>query len=229
MLRLHMTVEGQTEQAFASQVLTPHLAPFGVMLAKPRLTGLVSRRKGRIPTGGMLHTFAHALGDMKRWLGEDRGEDARFTMMVDLYGLPSDFPGYAPAMDERDPHRRAQVLEAALAGEIEDKRFIPYLQIHEFEALILSQPEAFGQQFDKSQRATQKLADECGDYDSPEKIDDGQDTHPKARIRSLFPDYHENVDGPLLAGEIGLEVIRNACPHFHQWLTTLERLGRSAT
>jgi hypothetical protein len=229
MPRLCMTVEGQTEQAFAAQVLTPHLARSGVMLAKPRLTGPISRRKGRIPRGGMLGTFAHALGDMKRWLKEDREENVRFTMMVDLYGLPSDFPAYGSAMDERDPYRRADVLEAALAEEIKDERFIPYLQVHEFEALVLAQPEAFARLFENSERATNKLTRVCRDYDTPEKIDDGQDTHPKARIRSLFPDYDENVDGPLLAHDIGLDVIRNACPHFHRWLTALEELGQFVT
>jgi hypothetical protein len=229
MLRLQMTVEGQTEQAFASQVLTPHLARFGAMLAKPRLTGLVSRRRGRIPRGGMLRTFAHALGDMRRWLREDRGEDARFTMMVDLYGLPRDFPGYEQAMDEPDPYRRVELLEGALAEEIEDRRFIPYVQIHEFEALVLSQPDTFGRLFEKRERAVEDLGDMCRRYDTPEKINDGQHTHPKARISDLFSDYDENVDGPLLASHIGLEVIRNACPHFHQWLTTLEKLGQFAT
>lgn len=229
MLRLRMTVEGQTEQAFASQLLTPHLARWGVMLGRPRLTGPVSRRRGRIPRGGMFNTFAHALGDMKRWLREDANRDVRFTMMVDLYSLPSDFPGYEEAMDQRDPYRRVEVLEAELAEEIQDDRFIPYLQIHEFEALILSQPDVFGRLFEHRDREVQALVDICRQYDTPEKIDDGQQTHPKARIKALLPDYDENVDGPLSATDIGLEVIRNKCPHFDEWLTRLEQLGRHAT
>lgn len=36
MKRLYLTVEGQTEAAFAMSVLTPHLANFSVFLTPPR-------------------------------------------------------------------------------------------------------------------------------------------------------------------------------------------------
>src|SRR5580698_5004524 len=98
MKRLYLTVEGQTEAAFASAVLTPHLTNFNVFLFPPRFTGLHRRRRGRIPRGGLLHTFGHALADMRTWLKEDPSSDARFSMMVDLYSLPNDFPGYAAGM-----------------------------------------------------------------------------------------------------------------------------------
>ncbi len=35
---------------------------------------------------------------------EDKSADARFSMMVDLYSLPTDFPGYDDAMTSMDPH-----------------------------------------------------------------------------------------------------------------------------
>ncbi len=224
MKRLYMTVEGQTEQTFASDVLVPHLAAFGVMLAKARLTGMESRRQGRIPKGGMAK-FIRPLGDMKRWLREDRSPDAHFTMMVDLYAIPDDFPGYEEAKELLDPYRRVEVLEKALADEMEDDRFIPYLQLHEFEALVLSKPEAFDLQFDDREKVTEELVAMCGQYKTPEQIDEGQHSHPKARIKKLFPDYQENVDGPRLAKDISLETMRKACRHFNQWLTTLEKLG----
>jgi hypothetical protein len=67
MKRLYLTVEGQTEAGFATSVLTPHLANFNVFLFAPRFTGLHKRRRGRIPSGGLLHTFGHALSDMRTW------------------------------------------------------------------------------------------------------------------------------------------------------------------
>ena len=75
MKRLYVTVEGQTEAAFATSVLTPHLANFGVFLRPPRFTGLLKRRRGRIPQGGMRNTFGHALADRRTWLAEDRSAD----------------------------------------------------------------------------------------------------------------------------------------------------------
>ena len=68
MKRLHLTVEGQTEAAFAINVLTDHLANFGVYLTRPRFTGLHKRRGGRIPQGGLLQTFGPALADIRTWL-----------------------------------------------------------------------------------------------------------------------------------------------------------------
>ena len=223
MKRLYLTVEGQTEQAFAIDVLQPHLAQFNVYVWKPRLTGLHARRKGRIPSGGLLNTFQHSLADIQRWLREDKSPDARFSMMVDLYSLPKDFPGYDKANEAADPYQRVETLEKALAEELNDRRFIPYLQVHEFEALVLSKPEVFGDWFEKVGEKVQKLVAECQTFDTPEKIDNGQHTHPKARIKRYIEEYDEQVDGPLLAADIGLEAIRKACHHFDQWLTILER------
>jgi hypothetical protein len=224
MKRLYLTVEGQTEQAFAVEVLQPHLSTFNVFVTKPRLTGPHPRRGGRIPHGGMFHTFAHVLKDMKRWLSEDTSPEARFSMMVDLYSLPHDVPSYAEAMARIEPHAQAATLGAALADAVKDQRFIPYLQVHEFEALLVSAPEKFAELFEQREKQIAMLIAECDSFTSPELINHGQHTHPKARITKYFADYHENVDGPLLAQAIGLDRIRQKCPHFDQWLTKLENL-----
>jgi len=224
MKRLCLTVEGQTEQTFVVKVLGPHLSAFNVFVWNPRLTGPYGRRGGRIPQGGMLHTFVHVLTDMKRWLQEDRSPEARFSMMVDLYSLPHDVPGYADAKALVSPYKQAETLEAALADEIKDQRFIPYIQVHEFEAILLAAPEKFTERFERRERQIAMLLAECDRFASPELINDGQHTHPKARIKTYFADYGERADGPLLAQAIGLNLIRQKCPHFDQWLTRLEKL-----
>src|SRR5262245_44795130 len=226
MKRLYQTVEGQTEQAFVTQVLGPHLYAFNVFVGKPRLTGPHGRQGGHIPQGSLLRTFVHALADMRRWLQEDRSPDARFSMMVDLYALPADVPGHAAAMALADTCVKAEILEAALADEIKDQRFIPYIQVHEFEALLLACPEKFTERFEQRESQIAKLLAECNQFASPELINDGHQTHPKARIKKYFADYGEKVDGPLLAQAIGLHQIRHKCPHFDRWVTTLENLDR---
>jgi uncharacterized protein DUF4276 len=180
MKRLYLTVEGQTEQAFVRDVLRPHLSAFNVFVWKSALTGPHSRQRGRIPRGGLLRTFAPALADMRNWLKKDRSPDARFSMMVDLYALPADVPGHAAAMAFADPCAQAEILEAALADEIKDQRFIPYIQVHEFEALLLAGPEKFTERFERSESQIAKLLTECNQFASPELINDGHDTHPKA-------------------------------------------------
>jgi hypothetical protein len=224
MKRLYLTVEGQTEAAFASRVLVPHLARFNVFLNPPRFTGLHRRRRGRIPQGGLLHTFRHALADMQTWLKEDKSGDARFSMMVDLYSLPDDFPGYVAGMARPTGKEKADALQHSLAGSIVDPRFIPYLQCHEFEALVLADPARMGTLYDVSQAEMDALCQECGAFATPEEINLGQHSHPKHRIMRRVQDYDHNVAGPLLAEDIGLENLRARCPHFGEWLTRLERL-----
>ena len=203
MKRLYLTVEGQTEQTFAAEVLGPHLSAFDVFVWKPRLTGPHGRRKGRIPQGGMFSTFAHALADMKLWLQTERSPEARFSMMVDLYSLPHDVPGYAAARALVAPDAQAATLEAMLADEIKDHRFIPYFQVHEFEALLLAAPEKFTEWFERREKQIAMLIAECDRFASPELINHGQHTHPKARIKKYLADYGEKADGPLLAQAIG--------------------------
>ena len=43
----------------------------------------------------------------------------------------------------------------------------------------------------------------------------------------MFPDYDgaKSTAGPIIAGQIGLGVIRAKCPHFNAWLGRLEGLS----
>ena len=50
--------------------------------------------------------------------------------MVDLYALPSDFPGNTDCRGYMDPIQRVKCLEARFQADIEDRRFIPYIQLH---------------------------------------------------------------------------------------------------
>ncbi|MCD6287023.1 MAG: DUF4276 family protein, partial [Anaerolineae bacterium] len=58
----------------------------------------------------------------------------------------------------------------------------------------------------------------------PEEIDDDPQGSPSHRIRSVFPEYEKNLAGSLIAIDIGLEPIRDACPHFDAWVGWLEDL-----
>jgi Domain of unknown function (DUF4276) len=229
MKRLYLTVEGQTEAAFATNVLIAHLANFNVFLSPPRFTGLHRRRRGRIPQGGLLNTFGHALADMRPWLKEDQSADARFSMMVDLYSLPNDFPDYAAGMARQTGKAKADALQQSLAQLIADSRFVPCLQCHEFEALVLADPVRIGTLYSVPNAEIRALCRDCSAFATPEDINLGQHSHPKYRILQKFLGYDENVAGPLLAEDIGLATLRLRCPHFGEWLTRLERLDAAGT
>lgn len=224
MVRLQMIVEGQTEQAFAVQLLAPYLVAKGVFLAKSQLAAH-ARRRGRVHRGG-LFSYAPFRNDVIRRLKEDKSNDVFLSTMIDLYGLPTDFPGMGTVPSGCDPCQRVKHIETALGDDIGDPRFVPYLQLHEFEALLLAAPQFFDRYYDDRQKEITKLMELS---DSPERIDDGEKTAPSKRIASLIPEYAgaKPTAGPIIAAAIGLETIRAKCPHFNAWLTRLENLGKT--
>lgn len=46
--------------------------------------------------------------DISNWLLEDSKSDVRFSTMIDLYGLPTDFPGQTEASKVQDPYEKVK-------------------------------------------------------------------------------------------------------------------------
>jgi hypothetical protein len=61
-------------------------------------------------------------------------------------------------------------------------------------------------------------------FSDPEEIDDGVDTAPSKRLARIVPNYQKRLHGPLIVGRIGLDRVRDECPHFSTWLSELEAL-----
>jgi len=225
MTRLNLTVEGRTEQEFVTRLLKPHLADFGVYAAKPRLTAL-AKKKGTVHRGGV-QRYEPLKNDLLHWIKQDSDPDAFFTTMIDLYGLPSDFPRFSEANTRDDPYQRVAKLEEAFEEDIGDRRFIAYIQLHEFEALLFSEPEAFGHYYDQHKTQIASLVAMRDEFGNPELIDDGEDSAPSKRIGRAIPDYRGRklMVGPLVAEAIGIQRIRQECAHFNQWLSRLEKLA----
>ncbi len=136
MTRLIVVVEGPTEEAFVRHVLGPHLDARGVYTSATIAGKVVAQRRGQQDRGG--GAFKTWLADVKRIMKRDRNADLRVTTLFDLHGLPRDFPDLEKHRQIRDTSRRCDALEAAWARAVNDPRFIPYLQRHEFEALVLA-------------------------------------------------------------------------------------------
>ncbi len=147
--------------------------------------------------------------------------------MFDVYGLPTDFPGYRDAKQISDPYGRIKMLEDALEEDISDWRFIPHFQLHEFEALLLSDPQKLDSQFDNS-TGIRQLVDMVASFDSPELINDGNTTAPSKRIIGEIPEYEKMKPSaaPIVAEKIGLPTLRLKCTHFGEWLHKLETLNK---
>lgn len=222
-VRLYFVVEGRTEEGFVKQTLRPYWSSFNV--GAIALVVTTSRRRGK---RGGLSTYKKAQNDIIRLTKQEKNLDVRFTTMFDLYGLPDDFPGYEAAALQDDPYQRVQALEDALADDIDDHRFVPYIQLHEFEALLLSDPGKLGSEFIGSADGIARLATMVSRFPSPEHVNDSSDTAPSKRIIRAIPEYEgrKASAGPIVAEKIGLSTMRDKCAHFAEWLAKLENLAK---
>jgi hypothetical protein len=221
-MRLCILVEGQTEEGFAKHVLGPHLEARGIWIF-PQIVETSRDRFGRKRRGG--GDWSKWRKDLLRLTGGQRGADVRFTTMFDLYGLPEGFPGVAEHGSERDTKQRADLLEAALAADIDDRRLIPYLQRHEFEALVLAGLDALEDVLDLRERRGVATLKGVVTASAPEDVDDGPQTAPSKRLEASVPSYRKEVHGPLVVEATGLAKLRAACPRFDAWVSKLEALS----
>jgi hypothetical protein len=219
MIRLNVVVEGPTEREFVDGVLAPYLRGEGIHTIHS------------IPVGGG-GSFGKALRAVRNKVRTD--SSAYCTTMFDYYGLPPDYPGLNS--DDCPPssqlYDRIECLEKCLAQEIGDThRFIPYLQIHEFEALLFADVEVIGKA--PRLRDTADRRDELQTivthFDNPEWIDDGKEAAPSKRLQDLFPRYDKVFHGARIAQTIGLPRIRSECRHFDEWVSRLESLDPLAS
>ncbi|WRH65661.1 MAG: DUF4276 family protein [Planktothrix sp. GU0601_MAG3] len=222
MIRLHIIAEGQTEEEFINTILTDHLGYFNISTDVHCMT--TKRTRTVVHRGGLV-SYEKAKKDIILWLKQDKHPEARFTTMFDLYALPNDFPEFEEAQKISDPYQKIKQLENALFEDINDSRFIPYIQLHEFEALILSDPIKLEERFPDYQSEVKQLVSLCQSFESPELINDGEQTAPSKRIIQAIPSYEgaKVSVAPLMAQKIGLETIRQKCPHFNQWIETIRK------
>lgn len=216
MSRLYVLVEGQTEEAFVRELLVPHYARSGRFLTPI----IVSTSPGY--KGGVV-SYAKVKPQILRLCKQD--PNAVVTTMFDLYALPTDFPGKAaPACaDNATGHQKAAFLEAQLTQDISQHNFLANLMVYEYEALLYSQPSMFAQWTDDAQVVTALIV-AVANAGSPEGVNDSPQTAPSKRILAAMPGYQKTFHGPLIACDIGLEAMRQACPHFNAWLLAIEAL-----
>jgi len=218
MKRLHVLVEGQTEDVFVRDVLTPHLTGKGI-----HPTSILLKTK-RVKSGGAFRggvtSTQQVLDDIARLLC-DSGV-AAVTTILDYYGLPPDFPGFS-SRPMGNPYDRVTHVETALFDRFKTPRFIPHLVLHEFESWIFSNPPACNWVFDDPSVIGQ-LVSIRATAGGAEQINDGPTTAPSKRLAEVFPSYRKTLHGPIAVGAIGLPAVRAACQQADQWLKQLEAL-----
>ena len=218
--RIYFIVEGETEESFVINILSPHFDRFDVDV-EPILLGKRKEIRGSFDRGGTAK-YNITLKEIKGCLY--RHDCKIVTTMIDFYALHSSYG--KKDLPESNPRDKARMIEEKMLSDQDNNpRFVPYLQLHDFEALLFSDPKAIsfivGSQFEE------KLNKVRYSYSDPENIDDRKNHCPKHQIKRIIsPSHYKEVSmGIPIIQKIGLNKIRKECPHFNEWLTKLETLA----
>lgn len=214
-------VEGQTEERVVNECLAPYFLDRGLALTPTLLK--TKRVVGGGDMRGGVSNYPRMRGDLVRLL-HDHGA-ACITTVLDYYALPTDVPGMS-TRPATSPRSRVEHVEAALAADVGDRRFVPHIVLHELEAWIYADAARLEPwMFDDDASIIEAIRDIAARHSSPEDIDDGPQTAPSKRLKAAFPAYQKTLHGPFALAAIGIDRIRAVCPHFDQWLRTLETLA----
>lgn len=224
-IRINIVTEGSTEETFVNMVLVDHLQQFRIfdVRAHSITTGYSNGKPHR---GGFLR-YDHLKKDVIRWLQQDT--KAYVTTMIDMYALPLNFPNREQFIHNPDPYKKVEGAEDELAKDINNPRFIPNIQLHEFEAILFSDIKQIHQSMIASgstKSELHKLQVIQSDFPNPETINDNPLTSPSKRIRKIYPSFQKPTDGIIIAKNIGINTIREKCTHFDEWLKKLESLSQ---
>jgi len=220
MKRALVLAEGQTEERFVKDVVAPQLLERGLIVT-PTILTTKTVKNGPNFKGGV-NSYAKIRRDLTRLLGDPT---ALVTTLIDYYGLPSDTPG-TDSRPSGSALARVEYVEQAIATNLgSPPKFVPFLILHEFEALLFTSPEIVAAVVTAPERTPNLIA--AGQGLQPEEINDNPSTAPSKRIMGVFPEFRKALHGPTAANRIGLPAIREKCPHFNNWLLHLEQFADS--
>lgn len=107
MIRVQIFVEGQTEETFVRELLYNHFLQQKIYVNPILLGGAV--------------TYGKIRKELSRKCSED--STAFVTTMLDLYGLPKDFPGKSFIPTTNNPFEKAEYLEQQMGVDIGKTKF----------------------------------------------------------------------------------------------------------
>jgi hypothetical protein len=216
---LFIVVEGQTEKSFVENCLQPYLfSTYGLYDVVARELGVPGKKGGNV-------SFARLKLDIGLLL-KQRAE-AVVSMFVDYYGMRTDFPDYEMCQNLSQTAARIECLERGLNEAINSRRFRPYFQQYEFEALLFASGKPLTTYLNEA--TCQAIADTRQTVGTPEDINT---THPPSyRLTELFENHQEvgykkTFHGPILALELGIEAMLAECPRFAGWVRSLAEFAR---
>lgn len=218
MARLIIVCEGQTEQEFCNDILQPHLIQFGIVVQNPTIK----------KTAGGIVNWASLKHQIETHLKQD--PTAFVTTLIDFYGIHAyhNYPNWLQANQHNNKNIGMDLMEQGMLASIPaqlQQRFIPYIQLHEFEGLLFCDINVFDNGFEENEFLDYNyLVQTLNDNHNPELINDSSITAPSKRLLKIIKDYSKITHGCLIAQDIGIIKIRAKCPRFNKWIDDLEHI-----
>lgn len=203
MTRVAISVEGSTEEAFVKRLLVDYLAEKDIFVQPFPLGGNITIQRVALDMANFSWSFDFV------------------TSLVDFYGFKDKGE---KTIEELKREIFDEVVKKIRRSNLDQRRIFPYIQQYEFEGLLFSNVESFGPIPGVDEECLANLGQVRQQFE-PEHINDSPTTAPSKRIEALIPTYNKHLHGPLVAGETGLDRIRNECPRFNGWLNRLESLA----
>lgn len=216
MKKILVLVEGQTEEKFIKEILSPYLNTKYIYIL-PIIISTKRTKTGLKYKGGIV-SFGQVKSELLKLLKDSSA--SLVTTMIDYYGLDKSFPGVGTTNIPSNLYEKIEFLEKLFANEIAHKKFFPYYQLHEFETLLFSEQNGFEKVF----KITNELQNIFRDFANPEEINNKPATAPSKRILKIYPKYQKVTDRIMIAKQIGLKKIRQKCQHFDNWISYMEKV-----
>ena len=208
---VYIYCEGQTEEAFVNDVLYPYFSRMGIYV-----TPIIHKTK-RTPTKafkGGVSRYAPIKDELIK-LCQD--SNCIVTTMFDYYAMPDD----TPSIDHQniDIYKRIDFIENAVNEDIGCKNLLFNLVLHEFEALLFSEPQAF--EHIANDRVVRQLQAIRNSAETPEHINNSAETAPSKRIQNVVNSYSKVRQGIIVAKYIGIDKMMSECKHFSEWINRI--------
>ena len=222
-IQVMVIVEGKTEQIFIEKILTPYLGYKNI--------GMCATQVSKPGQKGGDVKFSRVKKDIRNHLKQR--SDTYISTFVDYYGI-KEWPEIDKIPPQATPIQIAKILKDAAKAEIiaafpdirAKQRFIPYIAIHEFEALLFSDAKILADQLEIDVSDVDNVLNQFG---QPEAINNNPQTAPSKRLDSWAPNgkFPKTTMGIAVARQIGIDKMRTKCSLFNSWLQTFEDIQRS--
>ncbi|NOQ63821.1 MAG: DUF4276 family protein [Methyloprofundus sp.] len=223
MKRVCVICEGQTEETFVREVLAPNFYHLNLSLLGQTVETSVGHKGGALNYARIKRAIEHTL----------KQKDQPFvTTFIDLYKLSSDFPAFNTISELQlagKLHRLTQEWHKDIINNTgcRPERFLPYIQAHEFEALLFSDIGGITCVNQSWESATEELKLIKSQAKSPEYINDLPETKPEAHFKRLLhsPSYRKIRHGSIAMKNVGLSAMERDCAFFSEWVNNIRKFS----